>query len=55
MEGGPEMAVRYVNANFGSREHFNAYQGVPAVIWDAPGPLGVAHTARATIWGPGDW
>ena len=49
MEGGPEMAVRYVNANFRAREHFNAYQGVPAVIWDAPGPPGVARIARAAI------
>ena len=49
MEGGPEMAVRYVNANFRAREHFNAYQGVPAVIWDAPGPPGVARIACAAI------
>ena len=49
MEGGPEMAVRYVNANFRAREHSNAHQGAPAVIWDAPGPPGVARTARAAI------
>ena len=55
MEGRPEMAVRYVNANFRAREHFNAYQGVSAVIWDALRPPGVARTARAAIGGPGDW
>ena len=49
MEGGPEMAVRYVNANFRAREHSNAYQGVSAVIWDALRPPGVARTARAAI------